>query len=100
MIEKYSFAFGSVVCYRGPMNLFNEQEPLVRTSFIYCCLLALFACAGPEEPTPARAALHDGAQRALQNRDQAKVMKIGTPIKAALRVVPPASLRAPLLGGR
>jgi len=39
-----------------------------------------------------RAELHDGAQPAIQNRDQAKVMKIGTPIKAALRVVPPASL--------
>ena len=36
------------------MNLSDEQEPMVRKRFIYCSsVLFLFACTGPEEPTPA-----------------------------------------------
>jgi D-aminopeptidase len=38
------------------------------------------------------AELRAGAEEALRNRSEARVMKIGTPVKAALRVVPPASL--------
>jgi hypothetical protein len=40
-----------------------------------------------------RAELEERAQRALQKRGEAKVMKIQGPIQATLRAVPPASLQ-------
>lgn len=40
----------------------------------------------------ARAALHEGAKRAVENLASAKIMKVFEPIQATLRVVPPASL--------
>ncbi len=40
-----------------------------------------------------RAELEVAAKRAIEKRDQAKVMKIEGPIRAALRAVPPASLQ-------
>lgn len=38
------------------------------------------------------AEMRETARRALENRDQAKAMKLTTPVRAALRVVPPASV--------
>jgi len=46
----------------------------------------------PRPLEEARADMRAGAQRAVENLRQAKVMKITTPVTATLRVVPPASL--------
>ncbi len=48
----------------------------------------------PRPVNEARAALREGARRAVQNMASAKVMKISTPIYASLHAVPPASLRS------
>jgi len=40
----------------------------------------------------ARADLRNGAQRAMENRDDARVMRISEPVRAGLRAVPPANL--------
>jgi D-amino peptidase len=48
----------------------------------------------PRPLDEARADLRAGAQRAVENLRQAKLMKITTPVTTTLRVVPPASLEA------
>jgi D-amino peptidase len=51
--------------------------------------------ASTAEPRPAaqvHAELREGARRALERRDDARAMRLSGPVRAALRVAPPASL--------
>ena len=94
--ELVGFSFGRagtpVIFASGDDRLAKDLETMPWIEFVTVKKATSASTAEPRPVDEAWGALHDGAQRALQNRDQAKVMKIGTPIKAALRVVPPASL--------
>lgn len=48
--------------------------------------------ADPRPVDEARADLQEGARQAMERRDQARVMRLGEPVEAAVRAVPPADL--------
>jgi D-amino peptidase len=95
--ELVGYSFGRVgvpvIFASGDDRLAQDLETMPWIEFVTVKRATSASTAEPRPVDEARAELRARAKLALENRANAKAMKIGTPIKAALRVVPPASLQ-------
>jgi D-amino peptidase len=95
--ELVGYSFGRagvpVIFASGDDRLAQDLETMPWIEFVIVKRATSASTAEARPVDEARAELRAKAKLALENRGEAKAMKIGTPIKAALRVVPPASLQ-------
>ena len=81
--ELVGFSFGRagtpVIFASGDDRLAKDLETMPWIEFVTVKKATSASTAEPRPVDEARAELHDGAQRAIQNRDQAKVMKSARP---------------------
>lgn len=95
--ELVGFSFGRagvpVIFASGDDRLAQDLETMPWLRFVTVKRATSASTAEPRPVAEVRAELRAKAKLALENRGDAKAMKIGAPIKAALKVVPPASLQ-------
>jgi D-amino peptidase len=94
--ELVGFSFGRVdvpvIFASGDDRLGQDLETMPWIEYVTVKTATSASTAELRPVEEVRAELHAAAKRAIENRSSAKAMKIGLPIRAALHVVPPASL--------
>jgi D-aminopeptidase len=95
--ELVGYSFGRagipVIFASGDDRLAQDLQTMPWLRFVAVKRATSASTAEPRPVAEVRAELQAQAKLALEARGSAKAMRIGTPIKAALKVVPPASLQ-------
>ncbi len=82
-----------VIFASGDDRLARDLETMPWIQFVTVKTATAADSARPRPVAEARRALSESAARAIENLASAKVMRVSTPIHAAVHAVPPASLR-------
>jgi D-aminopeptidase len=86
-----------VICGSGDDRLAHDLETMPWIHFVTVKKATSASTAEPRPVEEVRKEMREAAREALLERDRAQVMELTTPIRAALRAVPPANLE-PLEG--
>jgi len=81
-----------VIFGSGDDRLAADLQTMPWIEFVTVKRATSASTAEPLQVEDARAALTEGARRAVENLASARVIKVSTPIRATLRAVPPANL--------